>query len=590
MPIVIEKVRIANFRSLKNVEVFLTPLTVLVGANNAGKTSFLKALNLALGVERKMISKEDFNISEGDDDSEKVIKIDIRIIPVDGNYRRVTDFEDLWIDVEFGDAVNVDVSDRQYVAFRTIISFNALKNDYEIKKFKIDEWQEDFEGWDELEYTDPLKSSFPSIPLFFIDAQRDILEDLRNKGSFLGKLISKVKIDPKKLKELEDKIHSLNEEIVENSDILSHLKEKLKELSNTIQSGKTGIDITPVNKKLRDLNKGLNINFQDGKNDGFPLEYHGMGTRSWASLLTFKAYITWLSETFEEEGTTPYHPILALEEPEAHLHPNAQRHLYSQLVDISGQKIISTHSPYIAGQCALGQIRHFYKAEEAPQINSFDGTDLSKDDIRRLRREVMHSRGELLFSSAIVLFEGETEEQALPIFAKHYWKLNSFELGINFVGVGGYGNYLPFLRFCTSFNIPWFILSDGEDDATKGVNSALEKIGIDTKKKLPENVKIIPNKDNFESYLIAEGYQTEIKQAILAFLEDTFQNAQHKAAKTKEVNGWNDTKLKEFMDGSKTGLSTYLADAIIGHSDKKKQFPVILNALFKEIAKKVTNG
>jgi putative ATP-dependent endonuclease of OLD family len=38
-------------------------------------------------------------------------------------------------------------------------------------------------------------------------------------------------------------------------------------------------------------------------------------------------------------------------------------------------------------------------------------------------------------------------------------------MGIDFVGVGGYGNYLPFLRFAESLNIPWLILSDAETDA-----------------------------------------------------------------------------------------------------------------------------
>jgi hypothetical protein len=45
----------------------------------------------------------------------------------------------------------------------------------------------------------------------------------------------------------------------------------------------------------------------------------------------------------------------------AHLHPNAQKQLYSQINSIAGQKIISTHSPYIAAVAELGQIRNFYK-------------------------------------------------------------------------------------------------------------------------------------------------------------------------------------------------------------------------------------
>ena len=37
-------------------------------------------------------------------------------------------------------------------------------------------------------------------------------------------------------------------------------------------------------------------------------------------------------------------------------------------------------------------------------------------------------------------------------------------MGIDFVGVGGYGNYLPFLRVAEALKIPWFIFSDAEPE------------------------------------------------------------------------------------------------------------------------------
>lgn len=57
MGILVDRVRISNFRSLRNVEVALSPITVLVGMNNSGKTSFLKALHLSLGADR--VEEED---------------------------------------------------------------------------------------------------------------------------------------------------------------------------------------------------------------------------------------------------------------------------------------------------------------------------------------------------------------------------------------------------------------------------------------------------------------------------------------------------------------------------------------------------
>ena len=76
MAILVDTVRIANFRGIKEVEVSLAPNTLLVGANNAGKTSFLKALHLALGADRRSISKEDFH---DDGSNEKTDSKDILI-------------------------------------------------------------------------------------------------------------------------------------------------------------------------------------------------------------------------------------------------------------------------------------------------------------------------------------------------------------------------------------------------------------------------------------------------------------------------------------------------------------------------------
>ncbi|MFN4860833.1 MAG: TOPRIM nucleotidyl transferase/hydrolase domain-containing protein, partial [Pseudanabaena sp.] len=57
----------------------------------------------------------------------------------------------------------------------------------------------------------------------------------------------------------------------------------------------------------------------------------------------------------------------------------------------------------------------------------------------------------------IVLCEGETEEQALPLLFEKYFGSEAFVKGISFIGVRGAGNYLPFLRFAYDFSIPVYI-------------------------------------------------------------------------------------------------------------------------------------
>ncbi|MCY4446180.1 MAG: AAA family ATPase [Rhodobacteraceae bacterium] len=46
--ILVDTIRIFGFRGIKNLEITLEQKTLLIGPNNSGKTTVLKALNLAL--------------------------------------------------------------------------------------------------------------------------------------------------------------------------------------------------------------------------------------------------------------------------------------------------------------------------------------------------------------------------------------------------------------------------------------------------------------------------------------------------------------------------------------------------------------
>src|SRR5215469_6207066 len=82
--ITIKTVRVADFRSLTNVELELSDLTVLVGANNAGKTSLLDAIQFAIGANRRLLGKEDIRLAQDEADVPKERKaiVDILVRPV----------------------------------------------------------------------------------------------------------------------------------------------------------------------------------------------------------------------------------------------------------------------------------------------------------------------------------------------------------------------------------------------------------------------------------------------------------------------------------------------------------------------------
>ncbi len=65
------EIRIRNFRSLKQVDVYLDNLTVLIGENNSGKTSFLEALFAAIGAGKRVITSDDVFLAPGEKNAPK---------------------------------------------------------------------------------------------------------------------------------------------------------------------------------------------------------------------------------------------------------------------------------------------------------------------------------------------------------------------------------------------------------------------------------------------------------------------------------------------------------------------------------------
>jgi putative ATP-dependent endonuclease of the OLD family len=512
MSILVDIVRISGFRGIANLEMTLPRVAVLIGANNSGKTSVIKALQLGLGDYSRYLSEEDFYI-DAEDNSASEILVDVRVVPIGEDGLRIVTFDDDWTE-EFGDRIQAEADGGQYLAIRTKGSRDTLKGGFSVERFSLEKWP-DFNAWrdEKTSIKRQVRKRFDSMPFISIDAQRDIHLELREKSSFVGKVLSGVEYQKEDIEKIEKLVAGVNDEAVKKSKPLMSLKTHLEDLNKSF-NGSGHAEITPFPKKIRDLSKQFTVHFGEKSVNSFSMEYHGMGTRSWASMLTVKAFSQLMAEKHEEEAS-PFSPILAAEEPEAHLHPNAQRSIYKQLIESHGQVIISTHSPYLAAMADQSELRVLSsktKGVSSAQLTS----DLDPDDKRKLQREVVHSRGELLFSKAIVLSEGETEEQALPELFKKYIGEDAFTLGINFIGVGGSGaKYKPYLIFARDFNIPVFIFSDGEEKTKKDLKKHYEEVFEGGVIEGAPNITILDGTD-FEGYLLDSGFEQQMEDAISA--------------------------------------------------------------------------
>lgn len=193
MNIQIDTVRISGFRGLQNIEINLPRVAVLLGVNNSGKTSVIKALQLALGDYSRYLSDEDFYIGENEKRQESVI-IDLRIIATEGDIR-INEFSEMW-QREFGDKIQAEPDGKQFVGIRTIAKSDKVKGGFLVERFHLDSWPSQ-KDW--LETRTKIKNKivrrFDSIPFMPIDAQRDIHNELKEKSSFVGRVLSSIEYD-----------------------------------------------------------------------------------------------------------------------------------------------------------------------------------------------------------------------------------------------------------------------------------------------------------------------------------------------------------------------------------------------------------
>lgn len=566
----------------------LPRLAVLIGPNNCGKTSVLKALQLALGDYGRHLTDEDFHIN-GDDERSGKIVVDVRIVPTNDNGARDSAFSKEWTN-EFGDKIRADAQGNQFFAFRTTAEPQAARTGFSIERYTLQEWVE-YAQWLSVVTNSSLKLTSRSefVPFVAIDAQRDIHHELNEKSSFVGRVLSQVKYNKADVDALENMIADINKEAVSKSAPLARLKEHLNALNESF-GGDGSAEVTPFPKKLRDLSKNFSVHFGDSAASSFSMEYHGMGTRSWASMLAVKA-LTDLMEELHEKEAEPYHPIIAAEEPEAHLHPNAQRSLFSQLFDASGQAIVSTHSPYLAAMCSLPNLRSLSAHGGHTQCYSLvEG--MSEEELKSLHREVMRNKGELLFAKALILFEGQTEDQVVPALFELWFKATAFSKGVTLAAVNG-RNYGPYIKLALSLGIPVAIVSDNDTadgNSSKAiVDSQIDKIKSETSLELSRDwffLDYLSDPNDFEAEIIKScGLRDEVIAAFLEKAKEINPNSAYLSAKQEELDALSDNDLIGKMRSEKTSYSGFLADTISLNGLGKPREDVVPQAFQNAFAK-----
>ncbi len=386
----IASIRVKNFRALKDVEIPLARSTVIIGENNSAKSSVLDCISLALGRRwgqrgtgfsdydltvadempaDKADQAEDMPAGETLDAAEQAAngeaadqqKGEPEEPPVEASIELY--FEEQapgeWPDEItsglFGIIQTDPIDGRNSITLRVTYKFNPLEKNYEPGWAFID-INGDPIGSREAKRAANTQDFFKYVPVFFLSALRDASEEFSARSQFWGRILKAVEISPDERRALDEAIEELNAKLLAADPRVAETVERLKEIQSVVAHGAAqDVSIRALPMKVWELlaRSEIIIRGEPGA-PRLPLGRHGQGVRSLSIIYLFNAFVErLLKEAYSEHSE----PILALEEPEVHLHPQAVRALWPQLDSMPGQKIIASHSPYFIQFVPIKDIR-----------------------------------------------------------------------------------------------------------------------------------------------------------------------------------------------------------------------------------------
>ena len=239
------------------------------------------------------------------------------------------------------------------------------------------------------------------------------------------------------------------------------------------KAGSLTLDLDPESL-VRWMAERMSLRLVTGEHDPkavIPMEV-GSGLQSLLDLAVLKG---------EVAAGANVEQILAVEEPEAFLHPSAQRLLARRLMaDDDVRRIIATHSPAFVDEARYGDVVLVKNHEIFPP------TTMSTSQAEAINSALLTGQGsEMLFSGAVLLVEGEGDRQFFETLRRRV--AASDESGVveslAVVWVGSKTSFAPWMRLVESYTsdgrrpIEWLGVADGADAATD-VRAALRDANI----------------------------------------------------------------------------------------------------------------
>ena len=273
-----------------------------------------------------------------------------------------------------------------------------------------------------------------------------------------------------------------------------------------------------------------------------PEKYNGLGYRNLISiylkLMDFRE--KWLKALSEEKNIEPIH-LVFVEEPEAHLHAQAQQVFVKKAFEalcnneliknnpwLSTQLVLSTHSNHVVNELDLNCMRYFRRVigdgdkmpiSKVVNLSSTFGT--SEEETKQfVTRYIRLTHCDIFFSDAVILVEGPAEKILVPSFLAKAG-LDSYYISV--IEVNGRHAH-SFRQLIEKLGIATLIVTDidatetrvGEDGKERHPSVITAK-GKDYKTGNPYIKSWLPQKERIDDLLALDEKEKIIGNVRIAF-------------------------------------------------------------------------
>lgn len=371
---------LTNFRGVRTGRVVLPQHAVLLGSNNAGKSTIVEALAILFGRDKMTSPVCDWDFHQGSPKPDSRFYIIATITDFSSN--DPTHFPDWFIGENVAQPVWWN-EDKQTVSTEadppdgtTLAAKVALAGRFDDEACEFETLRYFYHG-----ESDPFTDGCAPIPwrilrevgLFILSSNRDWDKLLSFRSSSLLKVIREYDALPgSAIDELKGQLRADVAKIEESAPLSDILAAATKELQSFLLIGQASkIVYRPTALDAISVLQSLVAHVADPHDIIIPVARHGAGTVSLQAFLLLLAFA-------EHRRSAGQNFILAAEEPELHLHPSLHQRLVHRIRGASVQSIVTTQSPQVAAS---------YQPQEVIYVRNVNG-DV---DAARLRTEPIKS-------------------------------------------------------------------------------------------------------------------------------------------------------------------------------------------------------